>query len=409
MRSGHFAYWDDIAVVHDGVRTVSGGHGFAGIGRKQMLILLQARARDLGVDLQFETEFKSAEEYRRTMIWSSPATASIPPCAANMPMCSSPTSTCACASSSGWARIRNSTTPSPSSSKRPNMAGSGPCLSVRRRYRDLHRGMHAGNLGQDLGFADMSKEDTVAYCERIFANHLGGHALMSNAAHLRGSAVWMNFPRVICERWFHENVVLMGDAAATGHFSIGSGTRLAFDSAIALAEYLHSEPTWRRPFPAIRTNGGSRCCACNRPRATAWNGSSRSNATWTCRPAVRLFPADPQPAHQPRKPAPARPAWLARAEDWFQEQAGARRGAADVRALPPARHGAENRVVVSPMAQYKAVDGCPTDWHFAHYAERAKGGAGLVYTEMTCVSPRAASPPAAPAFMRRNMRPRGSG
>ena len=75
----------------------------------------------------------------------------------------------------------------------------------------------------------MSKEETVATCETIFAKHLGGHALMSNATHLRGSAVWMQFPRVICERWYHGNVVLMGDAAATGHFSIGSGSRLAFD------------------------------------------------------------------------------------------------------------------------------------------------------------------------------------
>jgi anthraniloyl-CoA monooxygenase len=94
----------------------------------------------------------------------------------------------------------------------------------------------------------MSKEETVETCRKIFARHLGGHELMSNAAHLRGSAVWMQFPRVICERWYHENVVLMGDAAATGHFSIGSGTRLAFDSAIALADYLHSEPTLQAAF-----------------------------------------------------------------------------------------------------------------------------------------------------------------
>ena len=98
------------------------------------------------------------------------------------------------------------------------------------------------------GFEHMTKEETIATCERVFATHLGGHALMSNASHLRGSAVWMNFPRVICEQWHHENVVLMGDAAATAHFSIGSGSRLAFDSAIALAEYLHSEPTMEAAF-----------------------------------------------------------------------------------------------------------------------------------------------------------------
>ena len=92
---------------------------------------------------------------------------------------------------------------------------------------------------------------------------------MSNASHLRGSAVWINFPRVLCEQWYHENVVLMGDAAATAHFSIGSGTRLALDSAIALADYLHTRAdAWRRRSSATRTSGASRCCGCSRRRAT---------------------------------------------------------------------------------------------------------------------------------------------
>src|SRR6202008_5200326 len=84
-------------------------------------------------------------------------------------------------------------------------------------------------------------------CERIFVKYLGGHPLMSNAAHLRGSA-WLNFPRVLCQTCSHENVVLMGDAAATAHFSVGSGTKLALESAIALAEYVHSEPTLQAAF-----------------------------------------------------------------------------------------------------------------------------------------------------------------
>ena len=96
------------------------------------------------------------------------------------------------------------------------------------------------------GFEHMSKEETVETCRKVFEDHLDGHELMSNAAHLRGSAVWMNFPRVICEKWYHENVVLMGDAAATAHFSIGSGSRLAFDSAIALGR-----------IPAFGTDAGT--------------------------------------------------------------------------------------------------------------------------------------------------------
>lgn len=95
------------------------------------------------------------------------------------------------------------------------------------------------------GFETMSKEETVETCRKIFEKHLGGHDLMSNAAHLRGSAVWMQFPWVICGHWYHENVVLMGDAAAT---STDVWPRLAFDSAIALAEYLHSEPTMQAAF-----------------------------------------------------------------------------------------------------------------------------------------------------------------
>ncbi|HRX37694.1 MAG TPA: FAD-dependent monooxygenase, partial [Aestuariivirga sp.] len=244
----HFAYWDDIAVVHKGRRTVSGGHGFAGIGRKQMLILLQERARELGVDMQFQTEFKSAEDYRKDhdLVVGSDGINSL-------------------------VRKEYEGVFKPDIEVRL-------CkfiwLGTHQKFNDaftfifektVHGWVwaHIYQFDNDTatfiveclpetwnrwGFAEMSKEETIATCEKIFEKHLGGHALMSNAAHLRGSAVWMQFPRVICEKWYHENVVLMGDAAATGHFSIGSGSRLAFDSAIALADYLHSEPTMERAF-----------------------------------------------------------------------------------------------------------------------------------------------------------------
>jgi anthraniloyl-CoA monooxygenase len=130
----------------------------------------------------------------------------------------------------------------------------------------------------------MSKEETVETCRKIFAAHLGGHDLMSNAAHLRGSAVWMQFPRVICGRWYHENVVLMGDAAATGHFSIGSGSRLAFDSAIALADYLHSEPTLEGAFQRYQDERRVEVLRLQSAARNSWSGSRRSSATSTCRP-----------------------------------------------------------------------------------------------------------------------------
>ena len=235
----------------------------------------------------------------------------------------------------------------------------------------------------------MPKEETIARCEHIFAKHLGGNALISNATHLRGSAVWMNFPRVICERWFHENVVLMGDAAATGHFSIGSGTRLAFDSAIALADFLHSEPTMEAAFERYQEE--------RRVEVLRLQSAARNSLEWF-EEAERYLDLDPvqfayslltrsqRISHENLRLRD--PEWLRSAEDWFQAQADGKPGRAPMFA-PFRLRSLElaNRVVVSPMAQYKAVDGCPTDWHFVHYAERAKGGAGLVYTEMTCVSP----------------------
>ncbi len=199
----------------------------------------------------------------------------------------------------------------------------------------------------------------------------------------------MNFPRIICEQWHHENVVLMGDAAATAHFSIGSGTRLAFDSAIAFAEYLHSEPTMEAAFERYQAE--------RRLEVLRLQSAARNSLEWF-EQVERYLDLDPVQFNYSLLTRSQRishenlrlrdPEWLRSAEDWFQAQAGGKPGRAPMFA-PFRLRGLElqNRVVVSPMAQYKAVDGCPTDWHFVHYAERAKGGAGLVYTEMTCVSP----------------------
>jgi len=384
----HFAYWDDIAVVHDGVRTVSGGHGFAGIGRKQMLILLQARARELGVDLQFQTEFRSAEDYRKEydLVVATDGINSL-------------------------VRKEYEDVFKPDIDMRL-------CkfiwLGTKQKFDDAFTFIfektehgwlwaHAYQFDADTatfivectqetwdawGFEHMEKEETVATCEKIFASHLDGNALISNAAHLRGSAVWMNFPRVICDTWYHNNVVLMGDAAATGHFSIGSGSRLAFDSAIALAEYLHSEPTMEQAFQRYQDE--------RRIEVLRLQSAARNSLEWfeqveryldmpPTQFAYSLLTRSQRISHENLRLRD--PDWLASAEDWFAEQAQGQKGRRPM-FQPFALRAMQlkNRIVLSPMAQYKAVDGCPTDWHFAHYAERAKGGAGLIYTEMSCVS-----------------------
>lgn len=399
----HFAYWDDIAVVHDGVRTVSGGHGFAGIGRKQMLIILQERARELGVEMRFETEFEDVEAFKKDFDL-----------------------VVACDGINSKVRTEYAEHFKPQIDIRK-------CkfiwLGTHQKFNDAFTFIfektehgwiwaHVYQFDADtatfivecsqdtwdnFGFEDMSKEETIKTCEDVFAAHLGGHNLMSNAAHLRGSAVWMNFPRVLCERWYHDNVVLLGDASATAHFSIGSGSRLAFDSAIALADYLHSEPTMEAAFSRYQEE--------RRTEVLRLQSAARNSLEWF-EEVERYLDLDPVQFNYSLLTRSQRishenlrlrdPKWLASAEKWFQEQAGTRTDA-PVRApmfAPFKLRDMElkSRTVVSPMAQYKAVDGTPTDWHLVHYGERAKGGAGLVYTEMTCVSAEGRITPGCPGL-----------
>ncbi len=399
----NFAYWDDIAVVHAGQRTVSGGHGFAGIGRMRLLEILQARARALGVDLRFEQEFASAEEYRRDYDL-----------------------VVACDGINS--RVRNEYI----EVFRPDI-DLRKCrfvwLGTKAKFDDAFTFIfektghgwvwaHAYQFDADTatfivemtqetwdrwGFEHMTKEQGIAACERVFAAHLGGERLISNAGHLRGSAVWMRFPRVVCEKWYHENVVLMGDAAATGHFSIGSGTRLAIDSAIALADYLHSEPTLERAFARYQEE--------RRLEVLRLQSAARNSLEWfeeveryldmePVQFAYSLLTRSQRIGHENLRMRD--PEFVEAAERWFQTQAGVSSNAPLRRPLfqPFRLRNMElaNRIVVSPMAQYKAVEGCPTDWHMVHLGARAQGGAGLVYTEMTCVSPEGRITPGCPGL-----------
>ncbi|MCB1366775.1 MAG: bifunctional salicylyl-CoA 5-hydroxylase/oxidoreductase, partial [Rhodobacteraceae bacterium] len=396
----HFAYWDDIALIYQGQRLVSGGHGFAGIGRKQMLIILQARARELGVNLVFETIFKSAEDYRHDY-------------------------DLVVAADGINSAVRQEYAPA----FQPDI-DTRLCkfiwLGTHQKFDDaftfifeetehgwmwIHAYQFDDNTATVIveclqptwdawGFEAMTKEETVETCRRIFEKHLDGHKLMSNAAHLRGSAVWMNFPRVICGQWHHENVVLMGDAAATGHFSIGSGSRLAFDSAISLATYLHSEPDMHRAFERYQEE--------RRLEVLRLQSAARNSLEWF-EEVERYLGMDPIQLNYSLLTRSQRishenlrlrdPKFVETAERWFNRQAGIESARAPMFAPFRLRDmELKNRVVVSPMAQYKAVDGCPQDWHLVHLGERAKGGAGLVYAEMTSPTPDGRITPACPGL-----------
>jgi len=218
----NFAYWDDIAVHYRGTVQTSGGHGFCGIGRKRLLRILQRRARKLGVKIEFETEAAPVDAY-----------------AAHYDL------VVAADGVNSKARTAHADVFKPDIDVR---ACKYIWLGTHQKFdeaftfifEETEHGwiwVHAYQFDADtatfivecaedtwrkFGFERMSLDETIATCERIFAKYLGGNALMSNARHLRGSA-WLNFNRVLCERWSYKNIVLLGDAAATAHFSVGSG------------------------------------------------------------------------------------------------------------------------------------------------------------------------------------------
>ncbi len=237
------------------------------------------------------------------------------------------------------------------------------------------------------GLDKFDHKQSIAFCEKLFGKYLGGHPLMSNALHLRGSA-WLNFSRVLCRRWHHRNLVLIGDAAHTAHFSIGSGTKLAMEDAIELTARVAHTPD----VPA----GLARYQEERSLEALKLQSAARNRMRWF-EEVVRYVNFEPWQFTYSLLTGSQRighdnlrlrdPGFVHDVETKLAARAGAP-AARPPMFLPFQLRGmrVENRVVVSPMAQYLAADGMPGDWHLVHLGARATGGAGLVFTEMTCVS-----------------------
>lgn len=383
-----FVHWDDIDVHFKGRVVTSTGHGFCGIGRQRLLTLLQERARELGVGLQFETDVDGLEPYADADL--------------------------IIASDGINSKIRNDHAEvfKPDIDVRSNKfvwLGTHKTFDAFTFiFEETEHGWiwaHAYKFDADtstfivecsedtwrrFGFDKLDQDETPRRCEELFAGYLDGHRLMSNAAHLRGSA-WLNFNRVSCERWFHDNVILLGDAAHTAHFSIGSGTKLAFEDAIDLAAVLHSgkdrgealeEYQEARRLEVVRLQSAAR-------NSTEWfENVERYLGQEPPQFAYSLLTRSQRISHEELRLRDK--AWLEGAESWFAERAAGR--PTQLRTPPmftPFRlRGMElvNRVVVSPMSMYSADDGTPDDFHLVHYGGRAQGGAGLLFTEMTDVS-----------------------
>jgi anthraniloyl-CoA monooxygenase len=238
----------------------------------------------------------------------------------------------------------------------------------------------------------MDQPEAIALCEKIFAEYLDGHALMSNATHLAGPQAWLNFRRIVCDTWSHGKLILLGDAAHTAHFSIGSGTKLALEDAIKLAEVLNrpgldrdaalAEYQAERNLEVLKLQNSAR-------NSTEWFETlDRYLHFEPIQFAYSLLTRSQRVSHENLRLRDRD--WLEGVERWFLSQATGRavNEPAPPMFAPFKLRSLElaNRVVVSPMAMYSAEDGVPNDFHFVHYGARAQGGAGLLYTEMTCVS-----------------------
>ncbi len=389
---GELIHWDDVAVHYRGEVIRSGGHGFIGIGRLRLLEILYARARELGVNFQFETEFEVED------IETKFSGADLIVAADGLN-----------------SKIRNHDLEAFDCDidLRPNKF---VWLGTKQRFDDAFTfifektehgwiWVHAYQFDAEtstfivecgpetykaFGFEDMDHLTSAETCRKIFEKYLGGHDLMTKSAHIRGSA-WINFPRVLCHQWVKDNVVLIGDAAHTAHYSIGSGTKLGFEDAISLADHLNSGETVNEALKAYQDE--------RELEALKLQSAARNSMGWfeeveryldyePTQFAYALLTRSQRVSHENLRLRDRE--WLENVEKNFAEMAT---GKAVDKPVPPMftpyrlrDMTLKNRVVVSPMSMYSAKDGLINDFHFVHYGARAMGGAALMYTEMTDVS-----------------------
>jgi anthraniloyl-CoA monooxygenase len=395
-----FRHWDDIDVFFKDRKITSSGHGFCGIARIKLLNILQERAAGLGVNLVFQTEITDPDDYapHYDLVIASDGASSV-------------------------TRRKYEPVFKPNIQVRNNRfvwLGSRKKLDAFTfDFKQTKWGwfnLHAYRFDEEwstfivetpeknwlaAGLDKMEQEEGIAFCEKLFAERLDGNPLISNAKHLRGSAIWLKFNRVLCEKWFHKNIVLIGDAAHTAHFSIGSGTKLAMEDAIALSRVLSThdgnvEAALQR-YQEERELEALKLQSAARNRMEWFEQVERYVHLEPEQFTYSLLTGSQRIGHANLKLRDS--AYVERVERWFAARSGMQN------ALPPmftpiCVRGLrlKNRVVVSPMATYMAEDGVPTDFHLVHLGTRAMGGAAMVVTEMTCVSPEGRITPGCPGM-----------
>lgn len=383
-----FVSWTDIETFYRGSKTVSTGHGFSALSRKWLLMVLHRRCRELGIELEFEREVESLDEFADADLvvaadgvnsWVRTAFAEhFQPCL-------------------DWRRCKFTW-----------LGTDKPLEAFTFIFEETEHGLfqvHAYPFEDGLatwivecreevwraaGLEDAGEEDTVAFCEDLFAAHLDGHRLLSNRS------LWRTFPTVRCATWHHGNVVLLGDAAHTAHFSIGSGTKLAMEDAVALVDALqrvgpepveaaleeYEEARW---VDVLKFQKAAQTSLEWFENSARYLGQDPVQFTFNLMTRSKRITYDNLKERDPEL--------VTRVDRVFANGAAAE--ASEAGAVPPPAftpfrlRGLElaNRIVVSPMCQYSAEDGVVGDWHLVHLGSRAIGGAGLVITEMTDVEP----------------------
>ncbi|MEI7737833.1 MAG: bifunctional salicylyl-CoA 5-hydroxylase/oxidoreductase [Betaproteobacteria bacterium] len=403
-----FNHWDDIEVRAHGEVSRSSGHGFCGIGRKRLLNILQNRCLEEGVSLLFDQDVTDDEAFKDADL------------------------IIACDGLNSRIRTKYE------QSYKPN-------IDVRKcrfvwlgttklfeaftfAFEKTHHGWYQAHCYQfdselstfivetteetwlQEGLDKFSKEESIAFCEKLFAQHLEGHALLSNAEHLRGSSQWIKFPRVICENWVHHNghapVVLMGDAAHTAHFSIGSGTKLALEDSIELAQCIANHQgnltVALESYQALRSVEVLKIQNAARNSTEWFENVERYMHLPMQQFAYSLLTRSQRISHENLKLRDHK--YVREFETWFSSKSGMQTSPSKT-SIPPMftpfklrELTLKNRIVVSPMAQYSCTEGMPEDYHLVHLGARAMGGAALVMTEMTCISPQARITPGCPGI-----------
>ena len=385
-----FAYWDDIAIHFKGSVHRIGGNGFCGCSRRALLLILQDRARELGVKLVFQAEVD--DEARL-------ADCDLVVVADGV---------------NSRFRDKHAEHFRTEVDVRPNkftwMGSTRPLDAFTFIFQDTEWGPFIAHAYQyeagastwvfetdpqtfeRAGLGAMSEAESARLMERIFGWFLDGHPVLTNRS------IWRSFPMIRNERWVRGNMVLIGDAKGSAHFSIGSGTKLAMEDAIALHEALRQERSVDGALARYETG--------RREEVEKTQHAADVSLVWF-EHVARFWDFDPvQFAFGVMTRAKAitydnlrlrAPEFVAQVDRTFARQVRARGFDVDADAptvpmfQPLALRGMvlPNRVVVSPMDMYSAVDGVPTDWHLVHYGSRAVGGAALMFTEMTCPSPEA--------------------